>query len=187
MHYDKLEKQKRIVVKEKKSNIGFLTMGVLFFVPCLWLTFCDLRGLLIAWIPLVLILVSVKWIAENNRLLKQVSSLVKNHAIHKTCEITLDHPKIAFMMQPGTHSRNSVSKTVCAITFRDNSKKKYYYFFDECVTIRYTSAESKKIQDKFWQELHIQCYLNTTIIRTVENDPRYFRTVFGSSYESIFD
>lgn len=59
MYYDQLEKQKRIVAKEKKYNIFLLAMGLLFFLPCLWLTLYDLRVLLIAWIPLILIVFSV--------------------------------------------------------------------------------------------------------------------------------
>lgn len=72
MYYDKLEKQKRIVAKEKKYNIFLLAMGLLFFLPCLWLTLYDLRVLLIAWMPLILIVFSVKWIAENNPPVKAV-------------------------------------------------------------------------------------------------------------------
>lgn len=174
MYYDKLAEQKKHIVKEKKYNIFFLTMGLLFFLPCLWLVFYDLRVLLIAWPPLILIAFSVKWIAENNRLLKQFSSIVENNAINKTCEITLDRPKIAFMVKPGTSSRNSVSKTICAITFKVHRKQKYYYFFDECVTLSYSSAGFKRIQDNFSPELHIQCYENTSIIQTIENDLRFF-------------
>lgn len=174
MNYDKLAKQKRIVAKEKKYNIFLLAMGLLFFLPCLWLTFYDLRVLFIGWVPLVLIVFSVKWIAENDRLLKQFSSIAENNAIHKTCEMTLDHPKITFLVKPATGSYKSLSKTFYAITLKDRRKRKYYYFLDECVTMSFSSAQLKRIRAEFWTELHVQCYLNTSIIRTVENDPRYF-------------
>lgn len=180
MYYDKLEKQKRIIVKERKYNIFFLTMGLLFFLPCLWMTFYDLRVLLIAWVPLALILGSIKWIAENNRLIEQFSCIVKNNAIRKTCEITLDCPKIAFRLEPGANTRGSASKTICAITFKDRRKRKFYYFFDESMTLSYSSAQFKRIQSEFRHELHIQCYENTSIVRTIENDPRFLHIKFGS-------
>lgn len=183
MYYDKLARQSKIIQKERKINIFLLSCGVFFLIPFLWATICDLRGLLIVWLPCILILVAIKWITANNRLLKQFSGIVENNAINKTYEIMLDRPKIGFLVYPEIHSHNSPWKKYYGITIIDRRKHRYYYFFDESVTIEYNKVRIQRIRGEFCRELRIQCYENTSIIRTIDNDPRFWGIKFGSVYK----
>lgn len=177
MYYDKLEMQKKYIMKERKVNIFLLSVGLFFLILFLWATICDLRGLFLSWMPVMFVLLVVKWIMGNNRLLKQFSSIVENNSINKTYEITLDSPKIVFRACPKIYTNVSSLREYYGITIIDDQKK-YYYFFDECVW--YDKASFKRIQEKLSQELHIQCYENTCIIRSIENDPRFLRVRFSS-------
>ncbi len=67
----------------------------------------------------------------------------------------------------------SLISTYYGITVTDQSKNKYYFFFDENPML--TKADIDEIRGKFNTEVRIQCYTNTSIIKTIENDSHFLR------------
>lgn len=178
MHSNNLKQQRKIILRQRKINIFLLSFGVLFFSVCLYATFLNVLVIFILPIPLVIILLAVKDIAENNRLLKQFSNIWSNKPLNKTYPSKLYCPKIFFLTYPEVISHASSSPKYYGVTVTDSNKNKYYYFFEECM--RYDKESISMIRKRFSCELDIQCYENTNIIKTIANDPHFVHIRFGS-------
>ena len=131
----------------------------------------DFRTSFILLILLILILLSIKWITDNNRLLKQFVSIEENKTLNKTSEYILHCPKVAFLRVPEVRPHPSPSPEYYGITLSNGDKNKYYCFFEE--PLRHDKDSINKITKKFNGELSIQCYENTFIIKTIEKAPNF--------------
>lgn len=171
---DSFEQPKKQLRKEHRFNIFLLSAGCFFLSLTVWATFFDLRALILALPSAALLLFSIRHIVQNRRLLKQIANITSI----QTREILLSRPQIAFLASP-RRSYASIPQYY-GITVTDCRKNKYYYFFDECVP--YDKAHVQHIREKCNGELRIQCYESSSIIRTIENDPRFLRF----EYQSIF-
>lgn len=171
---DPFEQPKKHIRKERRSNIFLLSAGIFFLVLTSLAAFSDLRALIPALPAAALLLFAIRCIVKNDRLLKQIASI----ETIKSNEVMLSRPKITFLACP-RRSYASIPQYY-GMTVTDCRKNKYYYFFDECVT--YDKAYFQYIREKCARVISIQCYENTAIIRTIENDPRFLRI----QYESMF-
>ena len=127
MDYDKLERQRRIILKEKKINIGLLIFLLFAFVVILWVTLRDIRALFILLILAPLIMLLIKWIVENNRLLNQFLTIGKRKTSKKATKIMLFCPKIHFLCVPEVRPHPSLSPSYYGIKILDSKRNQYYY------------------------------------------------------------
>lgn len=181
MYYDKLRNYRKIILKERKINIFLLIMESLPVPFILWGTLKDIRAILILLILLVLILLSVKQISNNNRLLNQFFTIEKNNALNKLYISLLYYPKVTFLKIPEINAYQSLYSEYYGMIISDDNKNQYYYFFEEPLT--YNKDSINKIIQKFNREIHIQCYENTTIIKTIENNPYFVHIRYGKFCE----
>lgn len=179
MYYDKIEKQKKHIKKLYTDAIGatifFGAFSVLFIV-LLFISY-DWRCLLLGSLFLIVSIICLSAVIERRKLLRQFSTILNNKAINKTYNVSLYRPKIKFLVR-GTGYKGH-TPTYYGITFIDANKNKYYYFFDEEIDSP-LKAELKQIEEKLWKELTLQCYENTSIVKTIENDPYFIRIRWGS-------
>ena len=171
MYYDKLRDYKKIILKDRKINIFLLVMESLPVPFIAWAMLKAFHAIFILLVLLLLILLSIKWLTDNNHLLKQLAGIEKNNALNKTSQHILHYPKIAFLRVPKFEPHPSLSPEYYGIRILDGNKNKYYYFFEE--PLRHDKDSINKIIKKFNRELSIQCYENTFIIKTIEKVP-YF-------------
>lgn len=75
----------------------------------------------------------------------------------------------------------SMSEEYYGIKLTDANKNKYYYFFDEILS--YDRDSINAIIGKFNREISIQCYENTSIIKTIDKSPHFIRIRYGTFYE----
>ena len=177
MYYDKLRNYRKIILKDRKINIGLLIFELLAFLAILLATLKDIRGIFILFILLILIMFSIKFISDNNRLLNQILSIEKNKTLNKTSQSMVYYPKVAFLRVPKVEPHPSLSPEYYGIRILDGNKNKYYYFFEE--PLRHDKDSIDKILKKFNGEIHIQCYENTSIIKTIENNPYFVHIRHG--------
>ena len=175
MYYDKLEKQKKFVLRER--NISIFCIVVFSLVLLFWIvgSVFNLNCIFFAVLSLAMLLFGIKLLIRDARILKQISLVDENKAINKTNEIKLYRPKIKFVIM--SEFRSYYSPTYVGITIIDCKKNKYYYFFDE--KMRYSQEDINRIREKFYQELYIQCYDKTQIVKTIQKDPNFLRIKNG--------
>ncbi len=171
MCYDKLEKQKEVLLKERKLNVLLLVMGSLMLAFFLWAAILDVRAVFLLLFPIACIVLAVKDMVEVKRVLTQFSSIVEHQSLNKTYEVVLHHPKLAFRRCPEIRAHHRLAEAFYAITLTDQSRKKYYYFLQS--PMRYDDkAGIAKLRQTFSDDVRIHCYESTTIIKTVEKDMR---------------
>ena len=180
MYYDKLKNQKKIISKEMKMNIVVLICGLFFFILILAVGFASANAFLFLPFPLILISLSIKWITVTGGLLKQFSSIEENGTLNKTYALNLCCPKVRFIRFPDSSRYSSFSSPYYGISL-DDGKHKYYYYFDEI--LRYEKNSFNEITKKFDKNIVIQCYHDTFIIKTIENDPFFVRIRYGAYCE----
>ena len=178
MCYDQLEKLKRIIARDRNINIFVLIFLLVFLFACLYAVFLNAFVALVALPLLVMILFMITCITENNRLLRQFSDIVRNKALNKTYSVKLHNPKIKFLAYPEVKTRSSLLVQYYGLTMKDGNKK-YYYFFEECMWYDKTAVDN--IYQKTARELSVQCYENTTIVKTIENDAHFVHIQWGKS------
>ena len=122
--------------------------------------------------PIVLFAIFLK---RDNKLLKELTSIEDNKTINKTFEVTLDRPKINLMKKSVIRIHLSYIYECYAIVFSDNKKNKYYYFLDEHRL--FDNLKFKLFKEKFPRKFRVQCYKNTSIIRTIEKDPHFVNSI----------
>ena len=113
---------------------------------------------------------------KNNRLLRQFATIIESNTESLTYEVALHHPKVTPLLvgeSRGLGSGSSVRMNYYGVEFKAPDKKKYYYFLGECRT--YDKTAGDKIKSKFDCDLTLQCYQNSTVVRTIENDPYFLR------------
>ncbi len=84
MYYDKLDKYKKFILRDRKFAILVIILSSYILCISIWAAFYSVIGTVISLIPLAVILFGIRWIIDNNRLLKQLSSIQTNQAINKT-------------------------------------------------------------------------------------------------------
>lgn len=179
MYYDKIEKQKKHIKKLYTYSICGVMFFIAFSVSFIVLFFKnhDLISLLASLFFLGFATICILSVIEKHQILRQYSIITTDKVINKIHEVKLYRPKIKFMVR-GTGYKGH-TPTYYGITFIDANKNKYYYFFDEEID-RPLKAELKQIEEKLWKELTLQCYENTSIVKTIENDPYFIRIRWGS-------
>lgn len=173
MRYDRFEREIRYNKKERAFNAFFLSFFTLFFGLCVWATFRNIRMIFADLVVLVLIFFYLCPLIGNIRLLKQLDLLVKNDEGKGIYEVPLYRPKISLLIHTEFFGRRIQMRRYYGVKITDDKKNVYYYFTGELRNL--DKAETDKIQDKFYRDINIQCYQNTTIVRTVENDPYFLR------------
>lgn len=167
MCYDKLEKQKALIKKERKLNVLLLVIGLLIFVFFSWAAILDVRAIFLLLFPIACICLAIKDMVEVKRVVTQFSSIVKQQSLNKTHTVELHSPKLAFRRYPEFRAHPPLTQDIYAITLTDQSRKKYYYFLES--PMRYDDKVGiEKLRQTFSDDVRIQCYENTTIIKTVE-------------------
>ena len=169
-------RHKKYILRNRKIAVFTLIIGLVFLVLLLWASFKKPNALWITLIPLAVILIASICIATTNRLLKQFSKI----QISQISEIKISHPKIDFLTTPElTPIAHNVRQKYYGIKII--GEQKFYYLFGECY--RYNAEDLKKIHTKFNDEISVQYYEGTTIIKTIQNDPYFMKLKFGSFYE----
>ena len=167
MYYDKLRKYRKIILKDRKINIFLLIIESLPVPFLAWAMLEDFGSIFILLILIMLILLSIKWIAANNRLLNQLSSIEKNDTLNRTSQFILHCPKITLLRVPEARPFPSLSPDYYGLMLSDGSKNKYYYFFEE--PLHHNKDSIDKIIGKFKRKISVQCYEDTFIVKTIEN------------------
>lgn len=178
MNYKKLKEQSKIILKDRKINIGLLIMWLLgfFVILCGTLKTKNIYGSFVLLILFLLILFFIKCIKSNNLLLNQILSIEKNNALNKTYQAELYYPKVIIQKIPEIRSHVSLSPTYYAIKIVDN-KNKYYYFLEE--PLHHDNRSIDNIIKKFKKKIHIECYENTSIVKTIEGNPFFIHIRHG--------
>ena len=175
MYYNKIQEYKKPLLKLRRTCIVF---SIVFFV--IWIIFvlfsivAGWRAFVVSSIWLIPLLIYLYGAKKYNLILYQLSSIWKNQTINKVYEIKLSHPKIQFMTRP----LGKYSSYYFGVILIDEQKNKYYYFFDEEVSLL-EKYDLYNLKQKFCRELSIQCYENTTIIKTIDKNPRFIRIRYG--------
>ena len=177
MYYDKLRNYRKIILKDRKINIALLIFELLAFLAILLATLKDIHGIFILFILLIPIILSIKCIADNNRLLNQFFNIEKNNVLNKTHQSMLYYPKVIFLRVPEVRRQPTLSPEYYGIRILDGNKNKYYYFFEE--PLKYDKDSIDKIFKKFNGKIHMQCYENTSIVKTIENNPYFVHIRHG--------
>lgn len=181
MCYDELRNYRKIILKGRRINIFMLVIWA-FPIPFLaWAALNDFRASFIIFLPMIFMLLSIKLIIDDNRLLNQLSSIEENNTLNKTSEYILQCPKVVILRVPEVRATYSRSPCYYGIRLTDVNKNKYYYFFED--TLRHDNDSINMIIEKFNREIHIQCYENTSIIKTIEKSPRFIHIRYGSFCE----
>ena len=163
---DHFKRHKKYIIRNRRIAIFTLIIGLSLLVLFLWASFKKPNIIWITLIPLAVILI--------NRLLKQFSKI----QISQISEIKISHPKIDFLTTPQLTPHNVRQKYY---GIKIIGEQKFYYLFGECY--RYNAEDFKKIHKKFNDEISIQYYEGTTIIKTIQNDPYFMKFKVSSSYE----
>ncbi len=173
MYYDKFEARKEPLKKLRFDGIA-LTIFFGAFSATLWIfSFIVIKLWLFitALILSVITYVTLSSAIEHHKILKQFKKI----KLSDTYEIKLYRPKIRLMRHSESiYGRPKTNVYYYGITFLDANKKKYYFFFN-FEMINLSKLDIKKIEEKLWRELTLQCYENTSIVKTIENDPYFFR------------
>ena len=174
MYYDKIEKQKRFIKKLYTYSVAGTIFFAAFCVSFIVLFFknYDLSSLFASLFFLIFVIICILSIIEKHQILRQCSIITIDKVINKTHDVKIYRPKIKFMTR-GTGYKGR-TPAYYGITFIDANKNKFYYFFDEEITRPYKN-ELKRVEEKLWKELTFQCYENTSIVKTIDNDPYFLR------------
>ena len=91
MNYKNLKKTSKIILKDRKINVGLLIMWLLGFFVILYGTLKtkNIYGIFVLLILFLLILFFIKCIKSNNLLLNQILSIEKNSTLNKTYQAEL--------------------------------------------------------------------------------------------------
>ena len=178
MNYNKLKQQSKIILKDRKINVFILIMLLLGFFVILYATLKtkEIYGFFILVMLFLLILFLMKCIKSNNLLLKQILSIEKNNAFFQTYQAELYYPKVIIQKIPEVAAYVSLSPTYYAIKIVDG-KNVYFYFLEE--PLRHDNKSIDNILKKFDGTIHIECYENTSIVKTIEGDPSFIHIRYG--------
>ena len=175
MCYNDLEKIKKSIIKRRR--LGKFIVGYELFMSLLLFTTGIIGGsLLITVIGVVLFILfvfSFNGITEDNHLLQQLSSICSNQMLNKTYEKRIKCSTIKLY----TRHFSKTSSYVFGVVLTDENKNKYYYFFDEKI-MSYYDIDHKALKNKFHRELDIKCFENTSIIKTIENNPYFLQFTY---------
>lgn len=172
MNYDKFQDCKETLKDLRFKGIAIsVAFTVLSVAVCIF-AFIRMRfSLFVATlISLTIACIGLSSAIKHNKILKQITKIESNH----TYEVKIYRPKIRHMTHTEIRSKYRSNIYYYGITFSDESKKKYYFFFN-FEMLNLSKIEIKKIEEKLWRELTLQCYENTSIIKTIENDPYFLR------------
>ena len=122
MYYNQLEKQKRIITRDKRINIFILIFLLILLFACLYATFSNALAALMVLPLLAIIVCIIKCIVENNRLLRQFFDILRNKALNKTYSVKLHSPKIKFLTYPEVKTRSSLLVQYYGLTMKDGNK-----------------------------------------------------------------
>ena len=170
MYYNKIERHKKFILRERKLSIVFACFCGVMVAVWLLCMFYDLDGIWGALIFAIPVFFFVWDILTKNRLLKQLSSIEINKTINKTYDVKLYKPKVVLLNKADV-GKHSISNFYYCIVFRDHQKNKYYYFLDEYKLLY--GERIKSIRERFDRNVTLQCYDGTSIIRTIDGSVCY--------------
>lgn len=166
----KLERIKDQIKMSRNSSAFMFAFATIFLVANLKLISFDNMGILVYAVSGALGVYSVFMFIKYSRLLKEIS--VADPGM--TYEMKLYRPKVKMIAHSGfrtSRRRYSREKRFIGITFIDEKKGRYHYFFGDTWVI--SPSEVKDLKEKFYRDISIECYKNTHIVKLIENDP-YF-------------
>ena len=170
MYYNKIERQKKFILRERKFSIVFACICGAMVVVWLLSMFYDFDGIWGALVFAIPIFFFVWDIITKNRLLKQLSSIEINKTINKTYDVKLFKPRVV-LLNKNDAGKYSISNFYYCLVFRDHQKNEYYYFLDECKLL--DSKRIKSVRERFDRNVTLQCYEGTSIIRTIDGSVYY--------------
>ena len=144
-----------LLVFGKVSPLPILVISLVFFVPAAVLWFGALKY---------------------KNVYRQYASIQNSH---KTYDVKLKSPRVEFLLV--SKGRHSFSRLLLGVVLINANKDRYFYILPENVLLNweeFVSAQNK-IKERCNREICIQCYENTTIIRSVENDVHFLRFWLG--------
>ena len=172
MCYNDLESTKKTIIKRRRLEKFFA--GYELFMSLLLFTAGAIGGsslvAIFGIVFFVLFIFSFSNIIENNNLSEQLSYICDNQALNKTYEKQIHCRKIKLYTRYFTKR----SSYVFGIVLIDESKNKYYYFFDEKIMSIY-NINYKSLKNKFCKDIDLLCFKNTSIIKTMENNPYFLQ------------
>ena len=177
MCYDDLKSKEKIILKERRANIFLLIMEALFLLVTVGVCFRDIRGAFVLPIPLILLLLSAKWIVINNKMIEQLASIERNGSLNKTYKVKLNDPRLELMRTPEIRPTPSRTPTYYGMILEDSQRTRYYCFFEE--ELRHSKESIEKLLEKLSGELEIECFEETSVVKTVGTDPRFIHIRHG--------
>ncbi len=167
----KFERKKQAILK----NLWILVVCAIFFAVVILLLIVsivkeNMGGMLAAAFFAVIAVLLLFSIRYNISVLRQLKKIRGN----ATYDISLYRPKFTYLKRAVQRTRHTSNVFYYGIVFHGEKKRKYYYLFDVEIC-NMTKDEAKRIEEKLWRELRIQCYENTSIVKTIENDPYFMR------------
>ncbi|MBQ9112400.1 MAG: hypothetical protein IJY08_02355 [Clostridia bacterium] len=172
MYYDKLDELKRPLIKSRRTLVIMIAAELLcaFVFLVMSVAFGAWSGLWAVVLFGGLSALFLPPLMNCNSLLRQFERI----KINKTYAVRLYRPKFIYL----TRSRGKYSCHYYGIKFYGADKRKYYYFFDEELTEIHGDLH-RTVQEVLWRELYVQCYEGTSIVKTINNDPCFFRVRYG--------
>ena len=170
-HDNRLVLAKQNVMKERKSTLRMIYL--LLSMVCLWLVlgivFLEINALILAFLWAIPCFFEYRTLKKKDALLLQLSNL----STRRSYDVKISCAKIA-MMNFTTRSKRPTS---FGIKILDTKGKEYYYFFDG--NLFYDLISIRKIREKISEEIILQCYENSVIVKSIENDPNYIYVKHG--------
>ena len=181
MYIHDVKKAQKCVLRDRRHNIFWLVFCLFFFSLFLAVIFKEVSAL---FLVLLFVfggggLIAIGAIIKNNRLLKQLSIIENNISLIKTYQVKAQSPKIAFLTHQEIHARPTFhTPRAYGVTITDSNKNKYYYFFNEDMLCDQDNVNA--VRSKFSEEITIECYENTKVVKSINKNTKYVR-IFGAS------
>jgi len=166
------EKEIQLIRREIKKDIMLLVFAG--FVFALFVAAAIMQPLLwlIVAFPIGLFIFDFFDLRKYQALHRQYAS-IQNTLLTDT--VTLKDPKVELLFASTGHY--SFSKTLIGLVLVGEGRKQYAYVLREPALL-YSDNVARTvsgIEKMFAGEIHVQCYQNTTVIRSLEKNTRFLR------------
>lgn len=178
MCYNKLKEYSKIILKIRKFHTVILAIETVFAAIFLALTFLEIRLVPVLIFFIVSMIFSIKAIRKYDLLFSELLRIEKNNAINRTYPLEIFYPKITLLTVPEIKTVATPPTYCFGIQLTDSDKNKYYYFFEELAF--FNKVNTKTLYGKFDGKIGVRCFENTSIVKTIENDPHFIHIKYGS-------
>ena len=157
-----------------KNSRNLLLGLALFFIllTVLFIVWFKASLIFIIVILLTCAVYCVCRVIKANKLLKQLASIRSN----ETYDVLLEYPTVKYKTYGtdyGAFTHRPQKIMIDRIYLTDTDGKTYCYFLNHDIV--YNDITAEQLKEKLARSLTVSCYKNSTIIRSIENDPYFFR------------